>query len=411
MSAKQMTLFPEVADAFLAAGGPLTNEQLYHRVAQAAGLSADALHERHPVGQAGQPRNLVRREIRWHQQTLKAMGVIERVDRGVWQLSERIQRKEGDLHRVLPGIKLVAFSTELGVAIWSRSADVFPLQGEEISLCVTSPPYPLRTERAYGNPEAADYSDFICRSLEPIVRNLTPGGSIVLNVSNDIFEPSSPARSMYVERMLISLHDRLGLHLMDRLPWVNYSKPPGPTYWACRQRVQLSAAYEPIYWLTNDPLRVRADNRRVLAAHTQRHQALMAAGGEGRVASYGDGAYQLRPHSFGRVTPGKIPRNVIERGHRCADTQAYRRAAQAAGLPTHGAVFPTDLPSFFIKLLTEPGELVVDLFGGIGKSGLAAERLGRRWLISEWIREYLAGGSFLFRDFAGYHAGPALSFA
>jgi len=243
----QMSLFPEVAEAFVRASGPISNEVLYAQVAKAAGLAQAQLDERHPVGKDQAPRNLVKREIRWHQQTLKTLGIIERVERGVWQLSETVRQKDGDLSRALPQTRLVAFSTDLGVAIWSRSESVFHGLGEDIHLCVTSPPYPLRTARAYGNPRAEDYSDFICRALEPIVSNLADGGSIVLNLSNDIFEPGSPARSLYLERMLISLHDRLGLHLMERLPWVNKSKPPGPTYWACREKIHLSASYEPIY--------------------------------------------------------------------------------------------------------------------------------------------------------------------
>jgi hypothetical protein len=232
---------------------------------------------------------------------------------------------------------------------------------------------------------------------------------VVLNISNDIFEAKSPARSLYMERLMLALHDRLGLALMDRIPWVNYSKPPGPTYWACVNRVQLTTAYEPVLWFTNDPLKVRSDNRRVLEAHSERHRKLMQGGGAGRTAEYGDGAYNIRPDSFGRVTAGKIPRNVLERGHACRDTTAYRRHTQALGLPTHGAMQPTSIPEFFIRYLTEPGELVVDQFGGTTKTGLAAERLGRRWIVTEWILQYLRGAAEMYRDFPGFHMNPALA--
>lgn len=77
---------------------------------------------------------------------------------------------------------------------------------------------------------------------------------------------------------------------------------------------------EPVYWFTNDPDRVRSDNRRVLIPHTEKHQKLMAQGGDNRVVSYGDGAYRLRGNAFSNVTEGRIPKNVIQRGHRCADT-------------------------------------------------------------------------------------------
>lgn len=62
---------------------------------------------------------------------------------------------------------------------------------------MTSPPYPLRVTRGYGNVQEMQWVDFITQTLEPIAKNLVPGGSVVLNVSNDIFESKRPSRSMY----------------------------------------------------------------------------------------------------------------------------------------------------------------------------------------------------------------------
>lgn len=397
----QLSLF-HVAEAYTKSPSTgLANDELYERVAVAAGVGHVDLHAREPIGRAEALRSPVQRKIRWFQQTLKQLGVLERVAgrRGVWRLAEDAGR---GLHRIVEGAKLVAFSTHLGVAIWARHAGVLPSLGEPIALCITSPPYPLRVQRAYGGPSSEEYTDFICSALEGIVRALQPGGSIVLNVSNDVFEERSPSRSLYVERLVLALHDRLGLALMDRVPWVNFSKPPGPTWWACINRVQLSAAYEHQLWFTNDPTHVRADNRRVLEEHSARQRGLMAAGGAQRTAVYGDGAYRIRENSYGRETPGRLARNVMLRGHACADTRAYRRAATAMGLPLHGAVMPTAVPDFWIRFLTDVDDLVVDPFGGTVRTGLAAERLGRRWLVTEWILEYLQGASSLFTGCSGF---------
>ena len=405
---QQISLFAEIASAYAASpGGVLDNESLYSTVAVRIGTTPEAMDTRTPIGRAGVPRSTVKRRIRWYQQTLKQLGIIEHVpgERGVWQLSENAGK---DLHRAASGVTLVAFSTELGIAIWGNHQDVFRQINEPITLCISSPPYPLRKARAYGGPDERQYVDFICEALKPIVRNLVAGGSIVVSLSGDVFEPKKPSRSLYLERLVLALNDRLGLALMDRIPWVNYSKPPAPTYWACVNRVQLTTAYEPLYWFTNDPDRARSDNRRVLEAHTARHQRLMAVGGEGRLATYGDGANRIRPDSFGRVTTGRIPRNVIERGHACGDTRAYRRHAQALGLPIHGAMQPTSIPDFFIRLLTQPDDLVVDPFGGTVKTGLAAERLGRRWLVTEWMLEYLRGAAELFPGFPGFEMNNVL---
>lgn len=76
----------------------------------------------------------------------------------------------------------------------------------------------MRQQRGYGNVDEKRWVDFIVESLEPVVKNLVPGGSLVLNISNDIFESKRPSRSLYVERMVLALHDDLGLSLMDRWP-------------------------------------------------------------------------------------------------------------------------------------------------------------------------------------------------
>ena len=49
----------------------------------------------------------------------------------------------------------------------------------------------------------------------------------------------------------------------------------------------------------------------------------------------------------------------------------------------HPAVFPLDLPEFFIKLLCPEDGLVCDPFGGSGTTGIVAAKLSRRCLLIE----------------------------
>lgn len=403
--AHQLSLL-DIKKAYCSTDLPLTNRELYSKVAKANGISNDDLKGKSAVGKSGQLRSLVKRKIRWFQQTLKAMGVIEKVDgkRGVWSLTA--ENKKG-LHEPQAGVRLVAYSTKLGVALWGNSKSVFSDLSEPIHLCITSPPYPLRNQRNYGNVCETEWVDFLTESLEPVVDQLVDGGSIVLNVSNDIFESKRPSRSLYLERMVLALHDRLGLSLMDRIPWVNFSKPPGPTQWACVNRVQLCTSYEPIYWFTNNPNTVRSDNRRVLQEHTEKHKKYLEQGGEHRNVKFGDGAYQLRSgKSFSNKTKGKIPKNVFQKGHSCKDTRAIRAASKSLGLPSHSAMFPTSLPEFYIKFLTKKDDLVVDPFAGSNKVGLAAERNDRRWLSCDKILEYVRSQAELFRDMSGFYMNP-----
>jgi DNA modification methylase len=398
----QLELFSSVLHAYSAKdNGVLDNRTLYERVAKATGKTDKELNERVPIGAAGALHNPFARKVRWYQQTLKTAGILERVEseRGVWSLTKPASK---DLNKISPTVSLVGFSTDLGVAILGCAESVFASRMDEITLVITSPPYPLHTPRAYGNPTLDQYVDWICKMLEPVVRNLVPGGSICLNLSNDIFEPGMPARSIYREELVVALHRRLGLWKMDELIWHNPSKPPGPLRYASIDRTQLNVAWEPVYWFTNDPRRVKSNNRRVLQPHTERHLDLIHNGGEQRTASFSDGAYLLKPGSYGNKTEGRIPRNILTFGHRCSAQTAYKKAARELGLPVHGAPFPLKLASFLIEFLSEPGDLVADLFMGSFTVADAAERLGRRWLGTECMIEYVLGGSTRFTSAPGF---------
>ncbi len=187
---------------------------------------------------------------------------------------------------------------------------VLPGNTEPVHLCLTSPPYPLRKQRDYAAAfkNDSDYIDFIVEAIRPIARQLVNGGSVVLNIGQDIFNPGQPSRSLYPERLLLALCEKLDLYLMDRVPWVNMSKPPSPTYWACRKKVQLLAGHEMIFWLTNNPDAVRSCNQRVLQPHTESHSALVARGGENRTTIYGDGAHVVKPGPFLNPLTGLFPK-------------------------------------------------------------------------------------------------------
>ena len=341
-------------------------------------------------------------QAHWIRQSLKNLGLLESVGkRGEWRLTARGRRgvTRAQASQVLPG-----FSTALGIALWGSCSDVFNKLDEPIALCLTSPPYPLARARAYGNPNEEQFVDWICDMLGPIVKNLIPGGSVVLNVSNDIFLKGSPARSLYRERMVLALHDRLGLFKMDELVWHNPCKPPGPMQWASKKRSQLNVAWEPVYWFTNDPYKVRSNNQRVLEPHTQKHAATIAAGGSLTERVNCDGAYRVKRGAYANDTPGRIPRNLITIRHNCVDQEAYKAFCRDTALPVHGAAMPLTLASKLIEFMTVPGDLVIDPFGGSFTTARAAEAAGRRWISTELMAEYVIGAASRFSTYPGFEA-------
>lgn len=377
----------------------LTNDDLYKQLSLDLGFAEECFKSKALIGKHRKPHNLVARKVRWHQQSLRALGVIERMERGVWRLTDKAKR---ELTEALPKKILLAFNTDLGCALWGNSQDVFGNLQDTITLAFTSPPYPLNLPRQYGNVGESKYVDWLCEMLQPIVKNLRRGGNLVLNVGQDIFVSKSPSRSMYLERLTLALADRFGLHLMDRFIWENPTKPPGPIQWASLKRVQCNVSYEPVLWFTNDPSCVVADNRRVLRPHTEAHKKFIEQGGAKVNRVNSGGSYRTYPGSYSAVTEGAIPKNLLRIVHRDQDQIPARIYAKERGLPIHPALMPTKLADFFVKFLSEPKDLVVDPFGGWGTTAKAAENNDRRWLITERVREYLDAAAERFKDSLGY---------
>ena len=375
--------------------GALSNANAYAQLGKTCGIDAEAWEKRQPIGRAGTPHNPLKRAVRWHQQTLRRLGLLEPVagHRGHWRPTAEgrrtIEQRQNELEPAAPGVIKLGFSTELGMALWADCRDAFSRIEEDVHCVLSSPPYPLARQRDYGGPARSEYVDWLCSCLEPLVRRLAPGASVFLNVSNDIFNDGSPDRSLYRERLVIALHERLGLSKMDEWIWHNPAKAPGPIAWASKKRVQLNCAWEPIYWFTNNPAACFADNRRVLRPHSERHARYVANGGAQSSAVFGDGANRRRAGAFSAPTPGAIPRNVLTVRHNCPSQSAMRAWAKAEGIPVHSATMPLEIAEHIVRFAMEPGMLLADPFGGWLTSALAAERNGCRWIATERMRAFL----------------------
>jgi DNA modification methylase len=53
---------------------------------------------------------------------------------------------------------------------------------------------------------------------------------------------------------------------------------------------------------------------------------------------------------------------------------------------------------FFIRFLTEPGDVVVDPFAGSNMVGFVAEQLKRRWISIEIFPDYVKGSRYRFNN-------------
>lgn len=403
---RQQDLFNPILEAYASSHG-VKNADLYPKIASEMGVEVDNYREW--VGKkTPQQHNTFTRTVRWAQQSLRAAGCIERMERGQWRLTSqgkyRLTQTHVDRH-------LVAAHTELGLLIWGNSARVFDqVITEDVHLVLTSPPY-LGIQRSYGTfHEEQAYSDMILSVLEPLRRRMVPGANLVLNLSNDsVLKRRFGERSLYLEKLTIRLAEELGLHLMDRMIWDKVNAAPGPTRFVSLQRTHLNSKHEPILVFNTDPSRNLADNRRVLQPYTKQMLSLLKKGGEQVTRPISDHDHRTRIGSFSRDNGGSVLGNVLHIPTNCANKRQLAKHVTAMGLPPHGATFPVALADTLIRFFCPEHGTVVDPFGGWSTVGYAAEMAGRHWITSELNWEYVRAAIERFRDRDGLRVNPAFT--
>jgi site-specific DNA-methyltransferase (cytosine-N4-specific) len=110
---------------------------------------------------------------------------------------------------------------------------------------------------------------------------------------------------------------------------------------------------------------------------------------------------------FGVDNGAAIPPNLLAIAHTESNSRYIRYCAEK-GLKPHPARFPVELPEFFIRMLTDSGDLVFDPFAGSCVTGEAAEKAGRKWICCDLVPQYVEGavGRFLHRKAEKYPAEP-----
>jgi site-specific DNA-methyltransferase (cytosine-N4-specific) len=100
---------------------------------------------------------------------------------------------------------------------------------------------------------------------------------------------------------------------------------------------------------------------------------------------------------FNKDNGGAIPSNLLQIPN-SESNGSYLKYCKALGLKGHPARFPITLPEFYINFLTDPNDLVVDIFAGSNTTGFAAEQLGRRWVTIELSPKYMATSVLRFSE-------------
>ena len=278
---------------------------------------------------------------------------------------------------------------------WGRAyhADALTILGrlasDSVALVLTSPPFALKRQKAYGNVAPSEYIDWFLPFAEEIFRILRPDGSFVFDLGG-AWQPGTGTRSLYQYELLLRLCKVF--YLAQDFYWYNPCKLPTPAEWVTIRRTRVKDAVNMLWWLskTESP---EADNRRVLKPYSRSMKRLLR---DGYDVAMRPSQHEISKH-FRRHNGGAIPPNLLEVPNTRSSDEYFKRC-RAAGLPIHPARFPTPVPEFFVRFLTVPGQLVVDPFAGSNVTGHVAEKLGRRWLATEINADYVAGSRLRFAE-------------
>jgi DNA modification methylase len=339
----------------------------------------------------------------WRAQLWKGHGpnhVRPRTDELVERYGRRAKLERGPMTeparqaaptRRLNSKTVPAYETERGamyhadIAQWLDSGAAEDLRGK-LDLIITSPPFPLANPKKYGNKVGDDYLRWLADLAPRFGEMLSDTGSLVIEIGNS-WESRRPVMSTLPLEALLAIQKAGDFNLCQQFICHNPARLPGPAQWVTIERIRVKDSYTHVWWLSRTE-RPKADNKQVLVPYSDRMKALLKRG------RYNAGArpsgHVLGEASFLTDNGGAIPPNVLEISNTGNGSQ-YVRHCKAAGVPAHPARMPEDLIRFFLRLLTQEGDLVLDPFAGSNTTGAVSEAMGRQWIGVEQNMDYIVG--------------------
>jgi site-specific DNA-methyltransferase (cytosine-N4-specific) len=287
------------------------------------------------------------------------------------------------------------YRTDLGCQLSADSREVLAnLPPESVDLIFTSPPFALLRQKTYGNEDQAAYVAWLVEFGKAAFPALRSTGSFVLDLGG-AYQRGRPVRSLYNFRVLIEFCDSLGYHLAEEFYWHNPAKLPSPIEWVNKRKVRAKDSVNTVWWFskTENP---KADVTRVLVPYSQRMKTLLKDPDRFYRPKVRPSGHDIA-RAFAKENAGAIPSNLLQISNTESNSH-YLRACGLLNRDSHPARFPEALPKFFLQFLTDPNDMVVDIFSGSNTTGYVAEQLGRRWMSIDLDRNFASLSAVRFLE-------------
>lgn len=239
-------------------------------------------------------------------------------------------------------------------------------------------------EKEYGNVPADQYTDWFRPYAKQFHRILKNSGSLVIDIGG-VWNKGKPTRHLYDIELLLMLCKEYKFHLAQDFYWWNPSKLPTPAEWVTVRRIRVKDAINKVWWLSKSPW-PKANNKRVLQPYSDSMKDLFQKGYKPSLRPSGHDISD----KFSIDNGAAIPPNLLAIAN-TESNSSYLRYCRDKDLKPHPARYPLELPEFFIRMLTDEDDHVLDPFAGSCVTGEICERLKRRWTCVELQTSYLEG--------------------
>ncbi len=235
-----------------------------------------------------------------------------------------------------------------------------------IDLIITSPPYSDKRKNTYGGIHPDKYVDWFLPKSEQFYRVLKPNGTFILNIKNGA---SDGEKHIYILNLILRLRQQ-GWIWTEEFIWHKKNSFPGK--WPNRFR----DAWEPCFQFNKQKQFKMFQNNVMepIGDWSKSRFKYLTLEDKRRTES-------TVKSGFGRNVSNWVSRKMVY------PTNVLHLATESAN-KDHSAVFPISLPTWFIKLFTQKGDVVLDPFVGSGTSALAAKKLERNYIGIDILNRY-----------------------